>query len=69
MRIYEDLVKHTDEIKKTHLRQLFEADPKRFEKFHAEFDGFLLDYSKNTFCTKALPNRYHYTFRDQTQEI
>lgn len=30
-----------------HLRELFEEDPKRFEKFSVQFEDILVDYSKN----------------------
>lgn len=45
--IYDQLLKHTKEIKKLHMRDLFAADPERFNKFHATFNDFWLDYSKN----------------------
>src|SRR5690349_12662000 len=31
----------------THMRELFAEDPKRFEKFHIQFEDILVDYSKN----------------------
>jgi len=31
----------------THLRDLFQDDPKRFEKFSVQFNDILIDYSKN----------------------
>lgn len=31
----------------THMRELFAEDPKRFEKFHLQFEDILIDYSKN----------------------
>ena len=38
---------HYREIGEVHMRELFAADPKRFERFYLEFDGLLFDYSKN----------------------
>jgi len=38
---------HYREIGEVHMRELFAADPKRFERFSLEFDGLLFDYSKN----------------------
>ncbi len=38
---------HFDAIGKTHLRDLFAADPDRGTRFTAEADGIFLDYSKN----------------------
>jgi glucose-6-phosphate isomerase len=31
----------------THMRELFADNPQRFEKFHAQFEDILVDYSKN----------------------
>jgi glucose-6-phosphate isomerase len=31
----------------THMLELFEEDPKRFEKFHLKFEDILVDFSKN----------------------
>lgn len=31
----------------THMRELFEEDPERFDKFHLQFEDLLVDYSKN----------------------
>jgi glucose-6-phosphate isomerase len=38
---------HRDSIKSAHLRDLFKADPKRFEAFHRSLGPILLDFSKN----------------------
>ncbi len=38
---------HFDQIKSTHMRDLFAKDPQRFAKFHVEWNGILFDYSKN----------------------
>jgi glucose-6-phosphate isomerase len=38
----------------THLRDLFAADPKRFERFSLEQNGLLLDFSKQHLSTEAL---------------
>ncbi|HET6888846.1 MAG TPA: glucose-6-phosphate isomerase [Candidatus Udaeobacter sp.] len=41
------LVKHSTEIKKLHLRELFAEDATRGERFTGEAVGLFLDYSKN----------------------
>jgi len=41
------LAKHSTEIKKTHLRELFAKDTTRGERFTGEAAGLFLDYSKN----------------------
>ena len=38
---------HYEKVRKLHLRDLFEADPKRGERMTAEAVGLFLDYSKN----------------------
>lgn len=45
--IWQKLEEHQKTISKTHLRDLFHADPERFNKFSAKFNGILLDFSKN----------------------
>lgn len=44
---WQSLRAHHDKIKQAHLRQLFEDDQSRAEKFCAEGAGLTLDYSKN----------------------
>lgn len=41
------LVAHQKAIAPLHMRDLFAADPKRFERFSLSFNDILLDYSKN----------------------
>jgi glucose-6-phosphate isomerase len=41
-------------LQATHMRELFEEDPQRFEKFHATFEDILIDYSKNILNEEAL---------------
>ena len=38
---------HASQIKSRHLRELFDADPDRFQRFSLEFGELFLDYSKN----------------------
>lgn len=41
------LQQHYQSVRDMHMRDLFEQDCMRFEKFSLEFNGLLLDYSKN----------------------
>ncbi len=41
------LTAHHREIGEVHMRDLFAADPGRFDRFSVELDGLLFDYSKN----------------------
>jgi len=47
---------HREEISGQHMRDLFAADPDRFDRFSIDLDGLLFDYSKNriTSETKSL---------------
>src|SRR5918996_5436697 len=44
---WQALEKHQQEMANVHMRDLFAADPKRFDKFSLRFKDLLLDYSKN----------------------
>ncbi|MGQ9806027.1 MAG: glucose-6-phosphate isomerase [Chlorobiales bacterium] len=48
------LQQHYKQVKKLHLRDLFEEDPKRFEKFSVRFGDILLDYSKNRITSETM---------------
>ncbi len=48
------LQQHYKQAKKLHLRDLFEKDPKRFEKFSVRFNDILLDYSKNRITSETM---------------
>lgn len=41
-------------LQATHLRELFDSDPQRFEKFHIVFEDILVDYSKNIITEDTL---------------
>lgn len=45
---------HFLSIQATHMRELFEADSQRFEKFHLMFEDILIDYSKNLLAPETL---------------
>ena len=40
------------------MRDLFAQDPDRFKKFHLEFNGLLLDFSKNRITSETLKLLY-----------
>lgn len=54
MTIYTQLQNHAEEIKKVHMKDLFASDTDRFNKFHATFNDFLLDYSKNNITEETM---------------
>jgi len=45
---------YNTEIKGTHMRSLFKADPDRFSRYSLKFDDILFDYSKNIVNDKTL---------------
>jgi glucose-6-phosphate isomerase len=49
------LQSHEQTIADLHLRNLFEADPNRFERFSIKLDDILFDYSKNRITDDTLP--------------
>ena len=51
---WEALNKHFEEIKSTHMRDLFSMDDNRFEKYHIQYEDFLVDFSKNRITDKTL---------------
>lgn len=41
-------------LQATRMRELFEEDPNRFQKFHIQFEDILVDYSKNILNSEVL---------------
>jgi glucose-6-phosphate isomerase len=48
------LESHCRQTGRRHMRELFEEDPGRFARFSVEFDGILLDYSKNRITQETM---------------
>ncbi|MBS7566113.1 glucose-6-phosphate isomerase [Mucilaginibacter sp. Bleaf8] len=51
---YQYLTDYFSELESKHLKELFDADKQRFEKFSVQFEDFLFDYSKNRIDDKAI---------------
>ena len=47
MPAWQSLQNHYEDVKNIHMRDLFAADPHRFENFSIKFNEILFDYSKN----------------------
>ena len=47
------LKEHYEEIKDVHMRDMFENDNDRFEKYSTSLNDILLDYSKNRIVDKS----------------
>ena len=51
---WQALARHRAEIGEQHMRDLFAADPQRFERFSLRMDDILFDYSKNRVTEETL---------------
>ncbi|GEP49901.1 glucose-6-phosphate isomerase [Flavobacterium noncentrifugens] len=51
---WEKLQQHYNQIEKSNMKELFEQDPKRAEKFHLQWNNFLIDYSKNIITQETI---------------
>ncbi|MCL6263304.1 glucose-6-phosphate isomerase [Craterilacuibacter sp. RT1T] len=52
--VWAKLHQHQRATRHVPMRELFEADPQRFERFSLKLDGLLLDYSKNRISERTL---------------
>ena len=52
------LQEHQWEIARLHMRDLFSADPKRFERYSLRLDDILFDYSKNRITHSTLEHLF-----------
>ena len=48
------LQSHKSEVANDHMRDWFDADPQRFDRFSLQFDDILFDFSKNRINSKTL---------------
>ncbi len=48
---------HFDETKEQHMREMFEQDPERAERYWLQVGGLTLDYSKNRINDCRSPRR------------
>lgn len=51
---WKNLLAHRDAISKQTMREMFRADPARFDKFSLQVESLLLDYSKNLVVEETL---------------
>jgi len=51
---WSDLLKHYEDMKKVHMRDLFQEDPDRFTRFSIRFNDILVDYSKNIITEETI---------------
>lgn len=48
------LAQHAEEMKQVHMKDLFQADDERFQKYSLRFNDILVDYSKNIITDETL---------------
>ena len=53
--IWNDLQNHFNDISSLHMRDMFNDNPNRFDKYSLCFNDILFDYSKNRITDKTLP--------------
>jgi glucose-6-phosphate isomerase len=53
--IWHDLQNHFNAVADLHMRDMFDNDPRRFDKFSLRFNDILFDYSKNRITDQTLP--------------
>ena len=53
--VWQKLSQHQEKIASIHMRDLFAADAKRFDKFSLKFADILFDYSKHRITDETLP--------------
>ena len=51
---WQALREHAGQIKPLHMRDLFDEDPDRFDRFSLQLDDLLLDYSKNLITAETM---------------
>jgi glucose-6-phosphate isomerase len=51
---WQNLLQHQQEIQAQHMRDLFDRDPQRFDKFSLQLGDILFDYSKNRITEKTM---------------
>jgi len=56
--VWKNLQRHQESIASMHMRDLFAADPRRFQKFSIRWNDFLLDYSKNRITEETMSLLY-----------
>jgi glucose-6-phosphate isomerase len=52
--IWHDLQNHFNKVANLQMRDMFDEDPRRFDKFSLCFNNILFDYSKNRITEKTL---------------
>lgn len=58
--IWQAISDHASSLSAQHLRELFVADPSRFDRFSLNYDGLLLDYSKQRVTSETLSLLHQY---------
>ncbi|MDQ6950110.1 MAG: glucose-6-phosphate isomerase [Mariprofundales bacterium] len=52
---WQALIRHRQHLADAHMRDMFAAEPDRFDRFSLQVEGLLLDYSKNIITKETMP--------------
>jgi glucose-6-phosphate isomerase len=66
---WQALHEHRQEIAETHMRELFAADPERFDRFHLRMGDLLFDYSKNRITGETMRLLYELAEQAKLSEM
>ena len=65
---WQQLLSHHKDMKNVHMMDLFAQNPDRFNQYTLEFDGILLDYSKNLITNQTLTHLFSLAEQQKVQE-
>lgn len=65
---WKKLQDHHGLMSKVHMKELFAADPQRFQKFSHRFNDILIDYSKNLITEETLKNLFELAEQSKVKE-
>lgn len=65
---WQRLVVHHNDMQRVHMMDLFKKNPKRFEEFSLQFEGILLDYSKNIITDRTLDHLFYLARKQRVKE-
>lgn len=65
---WQRLVVHHNDMQRVHMMDLFEKNPNRFKDFSLQFEGILLDYSKNIITDRTMDHLFYFARKQRVKE-
>ncbi|CAA6801876.1 MAG: Glucose-6-phosphate isomerase (EC [uncultured Thiotrichaceae bacterium] len=65
---WQRLVVHHNDMQRVHMMDLFKKNPNRFNDFSLQFEGILLDYSKNIITSKTMDHLFYFARKQRVKE-